>query len=201
MFDAADFQPPTPLEFYERDPVSVARDLLGMVLVRRDRQGIAAGRIVETEAYLHQGDTASHSHRGRTPRNASMFGPAGRSYVYTIHARFCFNVVTDSSRIATAVLIRALEPLWGKPLMQRRRSIDKPLLLTRGPARLCEALAIDRQLDGWNLTLGKRLWIAREENRPPLAEIGVSSRIGVTSAKDLPLRFFVVGNPHVSRRR
>ncbi len=193
------YQPPAPVAFYGRDPVSVARDLLGMILVRRDRCGLAAGRIVETEAYLHEGDTASHSHRGRTPRNASMFGPAGRSYVYTIHARFCFNVVTDCRRIASAVLIRALEPLAGQQLMHRRRQVEKPRLLTRGPARLCEALAINRRLDGWDLTRGKRLWIAEDPHDTGEREIRVSARIGVTSAKELPLRFFLAGNPHVSR--
>ena len=191
--------PPTPLAFYQRDAISVARDLLGMILVRRDRCGVAAGRIVETEAYLHEGDTASHSHRGRTPRNASMFGPAGRSYVYTIHARFCFNVVTDCRRIASAVLIRALEPLAGQSLMHRRRKVEQPRLLTRGPARLCEALAIDRRLDGWDLTRGKRVWIAEDHSFERPGDIAVSPRIGVTSAKELPYRFFLAGNPYVSR--
>jgi DNA-3-methyladenine glycosylase len=192
-------RPLTSLDFYARDPISVARDLLGMVLVRRSRAGLAAGRIVETEAYLHEADPASHSYRGRTPRNASMFGPPGRSYVYTIHARFCFNVVTDRRNIATAVLVRALEPLAGQQLMHQRRKVAKPSLLTRGPARLCEALAIDRRLDGWNLTRGARLWIAKSDEVEPLREITVSPRIGVTSGEDLPLRFCLAGSPYLSR--
>ncbi len=193
------FPPPLTVSFYERDAVRVARELLGKLLVRQSPGGRTLGRIVEVEAYLAYGDPACHAARGRTPRNASMFGPPGRAYVYAIHSRWCFNVVVEPWQVGSAVLIRAVEPLVGVPLMQRRRGRDKLTELTRGPARLCEAFDIDRRLDGWRLGTGRRLWVAAD-HLPPLAppEIGCSPRIGITLASDLPLRFYVRGNPHVS---
>ena len=141
-----------PLEraFYDRDPRQVARDLLGTRLVRAVGRQVTAGTIVEVEAYLSCGDSACHASRGRTPRNAAMFGPPGHAYVYSIHARYCLNVVTQAEGIPSAVLIRAVEPLEGLALIGRRRAGAKRLDWTRGPARLCEAMAIDRALDGWD---------------------------------------------------
>lgn len=188
-------------EFYCRDTIDVARGLLGKRLVRRSRDGLTTGRIVEVEAYLHAGDAACHASRGRTRSNKAMFGPPGHAYVYPIHARYCFNAVTQQRGLACAILIRAAEPLSGFELMQARRGCVTRLDLARGPARLCQALAIDRQLDHWDLTRGKRLWI--DDQLPvscPLA-IGQSVRIGVTSAHELPLRFFLVDNPFVSGPR
>ncbi len=196
-----------PREFYDRDPVRVARALLGCLLLRRARAGLAGGRIVETEAYLADGDPACHASRGRTRKNASMFGRPGTAYVYAIHSRWCFNVVTEPEGRASAVLVRAIEPLAGLPLMQARRAArqagrDDAALpardLARGPARLCEALAIDRRLDGWDLTRGTRLWISADDGPRPAA-IATSARIGVTSGGELPLRFYWAGSPFVSR--
>ena len=190
---------PLPVAFYDRDVVQVARELLGTLLWRSSRQGLAVGRIVETEAYLAANDTACHAARGKTRKNASMFGPPGRAYVYPIHARWCFNVVTEPRHVASAVLIRAVEPLAGIPLMQQRRGMDEQTELARGPARLCEALAIDRRLDGWNLSRGRRVWIAADpDGQPPDDLIGRSPRIGVTSAAELRLRFYVRGSVYVS---
>jgi DNA-3-methyladenine glycosylase len=191
-----------PRSFYCRDPVIVARDLLGMRLVRRTRAGVTSGRIVEVEAYLAEHDSACHASRGATRGNRAMFGPPGRAYVYPIHSRHCFNAVTQAPGIPSAVLIRALEPLDGLWLMRRRRGRQKPLELARGPARLCEALAIDRRLDRWDLTRGCRLWIeANAADLAPGPRIGQSPRIGVTSAHELPLRFFLKDNPFVSGAR
>jgi DNA-3-methyladenine glycosylase len=190
-----------PRSFYNRDVTLVARELLGKRLLRRDRAGLAAGRIVEVEAYLGGDDPASHSYRGPTRRNASMFGPPGHAYVYAIHSRWCMNVVARPEGVPHAVLIRALEPLAGIALMQRRRGTERPLDLARGPARLCQALAIDRALDGWDLTLGRGLWIddlAPVEEKKPVA---ITPRIGVTSAHDSLLRFCYAGCPFVSGRR
>jgi len=211
-----------PVDFYDRDPRLVARELLGQHLVRRGREGICRGRIVETEAYLATGDSACHSHRGQTRKNATMFGRPGRLYVYPIHARYCLNAVTEPRGVASAVLIRAVEPLDGFALMQQRRgviacanvierfSVANNRLnqvgarsielrhLARGPARLCEAFGVDRRLDGWNLTIGARIWIAFGSNVAH-EDLATSPRIGVTSAHDLPLRFFVRGNGYVSR--
>jgi len=127
-----------------------------------------------------------------------MFGPPGHAYVYPIHARYCLNAVTQPAGTASAVLIRAVEPLEGIDAMARRRGTDKPLNLCRGPARLCEAFSINRALDGWDLTRAERLWIAQGKS-PALEQIATSPRIGVTSAHDLPLRFFLQDCRYVCR--
>jgi DNA-3-methyladenine glycosylase len=185
--------------FCNREPVDVARELLGKILARRTARGLLRGRIVETEAYLAQGDSACHAARGRTRKNATMFGPPGCAYVYSIHARYCFNVVTQARGVASAVLIRAVEPLQGLEQMRRHRKRDGIAELTTGPAKLCEAFQITRTLDGWNLTRGARLWITDPSHgATPSIDIGCSPRIGVTSAEDLMLRFFVRDNPFVS---
>ncbi len=191
-----------PSDFYCRDTIQVARQLLGKVLVRRGREGKVAGRIVEVEAYLHTDDPACHAARGCTRSNRAMFGRPGRAYVYPIHSRFCFNAVTEHTGIASAVLIRAVEPLDGVPLMTRRRGGQTLWNLARGPARLCEAFDVDRRLDHCDLTTTKRLWIEGADIRP-LAnnEIGISPRIGVSQAKELMLRFFVDGCVFVSGPR
>ncbi len=188
------------IDFYDRNPIIVARDLLGMLLVRRTREGVCVGRIVETEAYLPADDPASHAYRGRNRKNGTMFGPPGHLYVFPIHARHCLNAVTEGRNGASAVLIRAAEPVDGIHLMQRRRGNVQLLDLTRGPARLCEAFGVNRQLDGWNLVQGTRIWIAEGEPVRTNQLVGVSSRIGVTSAKEHELRFFLRGNPFVSGR-
>ncbi len=200
---------PLPLEFYRRPVVQVARELLGRWLLRRTAQGLAGGRIVEVEAYLGPGDPASHSYRGRTRKNASMFSAGGRAYVYPIHSRWCFNVVTDTQRVPSAVLVRAIEPLLGLELMAYRRGTTQLLQLARGPARLCQALAIDRRLDGWNLASGRRLWIARGDDQVPAEEqIAITPRIGISQAREELLRFvhlgreaFLSGPRHLHRNR
>jgi len=190
----------TPLarSFYDRDVVTVARALLGKLLVRTVRGRRTSGRIVEVEAYLAEGDSACHSFRGRRPRNAAMFGPPGCAYVYSIHARYCMNVVTEPAGVASAVLIRAIEPIEGVASMERRRGTEARRDLARGPARLCAALAIDRTLDGHDLTCGDSLWIA---GGPDPDGVVTTRRIGVTSAKELPLRFLVAGSRFVSGTR
>jgi DNA-3-methyladenine glycosylase len=172
---------------------------LGRRLVRTSAEGVTAGRIVEVEAYLPRDDPANHAHRGQTRRNAPMFGPPGHAYVYAIHARFCLNAVTEPAGVPSAVLIRAVEPLEGLELMQHRRGTSDPLNLARGPARLCEAFAIDRTLDGWDLTLGEQLWLTADPDRVRKSiQIATAPRVGVTAAEDLELRFFFTGSPFVS---
>lgn len=188
---------PLPRAFYERSTLDVARDLLGKLLVHRvdgllslGTGALIVGRIVETEAYLGLEDRASHASRGRTKRNAVMFGPPGHAYVYLIYGMYCcLNVVTESEGCPAAVLIRALEPIQG---------IDVP---TDGPGKLCRATRIDRALDGADL-VGPDLWIADagSAHEPVLA----GPRVGVDYAGDWatrPWRFQLGGNPHVSRRR
>lgn len=189
--------------FYERPPATVACALVGKYVIRLTADGaLTTGRIVETEAYLASDDPASHSHRGQTKRNASMFGPPGHAYVYTIHTRWCLNAVTQSAGVGSAVLIRAVEPLLGIEHMQQRRGVEKLRDLARGPGRLCGALAIDRAQDGWDLTRGEQLWIAE----PPDAasangRVAAGPRIGISSAQELPLRFFLADCPFVSGTR
>ena len=192
---------PFPLrrKFYNRDPIEVARELLGNLLMRDGDEGLTVGRIVESEAYLATGDSASHSFRGQTPRNASMFGNPGHAYIYSIHARYCLNAVTESKDTGSAVLIRAVEPIEGIDIMMVRRGGRSLRELTRGPARLCEAFAIDRLLDGWDLTKGEQLWIAARKKSESFKTV-TSKRVGVTSAHGLQLRFCIRDSQFVSRK-
>ena len=194
--------------FYRRDPVTLAKALLGQILVRRLEDGRElAGKIVEVEAYLGIEDRAAHSFGGRrTARNASMWGDGGHAYVYfTYGMHWCVNVVANREEVPTACLIRALEPLRGIEEMRRRRSgkLSPQRLratdLCSGPAKLTQALAIDRNLDGVDLVEGGELYVVRGPRSR--RDIGRSPRIGVAYAKEWagkPLRFFLEGNPHVS---
>lgn len=191
-----------PRSFYARNPAIVARELIGKRLVRLTLEGLCGGRIVETEAYLSSRDPACHANRGMTPRNAAMFGPAGHAYVYMIHAKWCFNCVTEDIGLGSAVLIRAIEPLHGLPLMHARRSVENVLDVARGPARLCQALAIDRSHNTHDLTAGSELWIEEDEslNGTPL-KILRSPRIGISAATHRLLRFYLAASPYISGRR
>jgi DNA-3-methyladenine glycosylase len=168
--------------FYVREPMTVARELLGKKLVRKLNGGVLSGLICETEAYLGSTDSASHAFKGKTPRNAVMFGPAGVSYVYFVYGKhYMLNIVTGEEQNPQAVLIRALIPIEGVQHMQRNRGgSDKDL--TGGPAKLCQALTINSALNGWDLTGGKKLWV---EARPLIAEryIKKGPRIGIDYAK------------------
>lgn len=193
-----------PRDFFARDTREVARELLGKWLVSRIGQTLTAGVIVETEAYLSQGDSASHAAIGPTPRNAAMFLEPGRAYVYPIHSRFCFNVVTEPAGVGAAVLIRAIEPRVGLEVMQQRRSGRRTSPPTErelcsGPAKLCESLGIDRRLDTHDLTLGRQLWIADSQasGTEPIP-LRATRRIGVTSAKELCLRYVWADHPAAS---
>jgi DNA-3-methyladenine glycosylase len=188
-------------DFYLREPAVVARELLGKHLLRETSAGLCGGRIVEVEAYLSRRDPACHASRGMTRRNASMFGPPGHAYVYMIHSRWCLNAVTEPEGVPSAILIRAIEPLFGIDLMHQRRGTEIVRDLARGPARLCEALAIDRTYDGWDLTAGHELWIALDpatNGQPP--RIVRSRRIGISSAQRRLLRFYLANNRFVSGR-
>jgi DNA-3-methyladenine glycosylase len=200
-----------PRRFYARDPVVLARALLGQVLVRVLDDGTRlAGRIVETEAYLGEIDRAAHSYGGRrTARNAAMWGPAGHAYVYFIYGlHHCMNVVAEGPERPTAVLVRALEPLEGLDAMRAHRAARRPgarlrdTELCSGPARLAQALRLDRSLDGADLVAGTALFLERGTRVPP-EQVVAAPRIGVDYAgewAEQPLRFFLAGDPHVSRR-
>jgi DNA-3-methyladenine glycosylase len=180
------------------DTVTLARALLGTVLVRDDERGRTAGRIVETEAYV-LGDPASHAYVGPRPRTTSMFLAPFHAYVYFIYGNyFCVNISSEPKGHGAAVLVRALEPLEGIDLMEARRRTTRVRDLCRGPGRLCDALAIDRTLDGVYLLTKGPLWLAT--GTPPAA-IGESTRIGVTSAHERHLRFYERGSRFVSGPR
>ncbi len=186
-------------DFFDRPTSTVARQLLGKTLLRYTRGRWVGGFIVETEAYLPEGDSASHSARGKTPSNAAMFDQPGTLYVYPIHAKFCMNAVTERLGRGSAVLIRAIEPSEGIDIMRANRGYDEIRRLTRGPAMLCQALAVDRGLDGTDLIDGSEIVIAEGRSHDPFA-VTTTKRIGISSAADLKLRFFIDGNRFVSGR-
>ncbi len=183
--------------FYARPTLEVAADLLGRKFVHESEEGVASGRIVEVEAYCGELDPGSHAFRGETPRNSVMFGPPGHLYVYfTYGMHFCCNVVCESDGVAGAVLLRAIEPVEGIDLMKERRGVEGIRDLARGPARLCQALGIDRLQNGADLTVPP-IWI--EQRRRVVGEIKSSPRIGLRPGIDQPWRFYEDG-PWISRR-
>ena len=176
---------------FARSVHEVAPELIGATLLV---DGVG-GRIVEVEAY-DQEDPASHAYRGRTPRNASMFGPAGHAYVYRSYGiHWCLNLVCEGEGVASAVLVRALEPTHGLDEMRKRRGLDDPRLLASGPGRLCQALGITREHDG--LPLDRPPFELRE--RPAPVEVLAGARVGITRATELPWRYAEAGSRFLSR--
>jgi DNA-3-methyladenine glycosylase len=181
------------------DTISLARYLIGTTLVRDLPEGIASGRIVETEAYV-VGDAAGHAFRGMTPRNRSLFLEHGHAYVYFAYgSSYMLNVSSEMPGIGAGVLIRALEPLEGIPIMRLNRGVERLGDLARGPGRLSAALQIDRSLDGIDLCREGPLWLGRGDHEP--GEIAQSIRIGITRDADRLLRFYLRDSPFVSGPR
>lgn len=198
-------QPKLPRDFYTRsNVVTVARDLLGKLLVVPTRNGArVSGKIVEVEAYRGPQDRAAHSYGGRrTKRTETMYGIGGTAYVFFVYGMYNqFNVVTNAADAPHAVLIRAIEPVEGIDVMRRRRPGKTDHSLTNGPGKLCIALDIDRKLDAADL-LGNRVWLEDGE-RVPRSRILSGPRIGIDYAEewiDKPWRFWLKDNPYVSRR-
>lgn len=188
-----------PREALPADTVLMARFLIGKWVMRELPEGLAGGRIVETEAYV-TGDAASHAFRGKTPRNATMFLERGLAYVYLAYGTsFMLNITSQVVGVGEAVLIRALEPRIGIGLMEARRGTSNVRDLSRGPGRLAQALAIDRSLDGADLCQPGPLWLGAAGEEPQ--EIGVSTQIGITKDADRPLRFYLRASPFVSGAR
>ena len=183
--------------FYERPTVTVARELLGKVLVH----GPAAGIIVETEAYLGGDDLASHSARGITDRTRVIFGPGGHAYVYFIYGMYeCLNLVAEPDGKPGCVLIRALEPATGLELMRQRRPAARRIEdLASGPGKLTLAMGITRAQNRADVTRGTL--VVREPVAPRRVEIAVTPRIGIRECADWPLRFLIRGNSFVSGRK
>ena len=202
--------PGLPRKFFDRDAITVARDLLGKLLVRREGRRLLAGRIVEDEAYLGALDPAAHAYNGRTLRNAVLFGPPGRAYVYFIYGNhYCTNVSCMPEGDGGGVLFRALEPVFGLEEMAAARNIElteaprtsQLRLISSGPGRMSQALGITRERDnGKDLTdPHSDLWLADDGYRAE--RIATSKRIGIKKAIDEPLRFVIAGNPFVSGPR
>lgn len=197
-------------EFFNRDPVTVGREMLGKLLIRREGRQLLAGRIVEDEAYLGRHDPAAHAFAGKTPRNFVLFGPPGHAYVYFIYGNhYCLNVSCMPEGCGEGVLFRAMEPVFGVDAMARARGIELPpsprptqmRLISSGPGRMSEALAITRPRDN-NKDLTSRdsdLWFADDGFRPE--RIVATARIGITKAVEQPLRFVIAGNPYVSGKK
>lgn len=193
-------------------PQVVAHRLLGKLLVRKLDGHRLSGLIVEVEAYLSANDPASHSAVGVRPRHASMFLAAGALYVYAIHSRHCLNIVTERPGLGSAILIRAIEPLEGIDIMTVNRQgagnsnhgcqVGHLRHLASGPGRLCQALKVDRSLDGIDLLSSDQLWIEQPPSRVRRSswKMGVSSRIGISRGHDLLLRWFIDGHQLVSGR-
>jgi DNA-3-methyladenine glycosylase len=181
--------------FYNRDTITVARELLGTKLLREFKGSILSGIIAETEAYVGKNDSACHASKGRTPRNSVMFGPAGVAYIYFVYGmHYMLNIVTEQEDNPCAVLIRAITPINGLAQMENLRGkIGKDL--SNGPAKLCQAMAIDKSLNGWDLTKGQSLWL--ESHKKVFAEsINTGPRIGINYAtpadRDAPWRFWLM---------
>ena len=188
-----------PAQAYDRDPEQVARDLLGCIVVCRSPEGLTAGRIVETEAYLGPHDPACHAVAGRTRRTHWLFGPPGTAYVYFIYGvHWCLNAVTREEGYGSAVLIRALEPVEGIALMRTRRGVARDRDLTNGPGKLCQAMGITGAHDGMSLVDSP---ITIHAGAPlPDDHVAVTPRIGITKAADWPLRWLVRDSAFVSRK-
>ena len=184
-------------KFYNRPTLKVARELLGKFLVVKKGGRLLSGRIVETEAYDGFKDPASHAYRGMTPRNRVMFGSPGYAYVYlTYGMHHCLNLVTQREGYPAAVLIRALEPVDGIELMKRRRGRQRLEDLTSGPAKLCQALGVDRKLNGADL-LSDVIFVEDRGEAP--RRIARSGRIGVNEGAEKKWRFYLKSNEFVSR--
>lgn len=188
---------PVPRAFFARESRVVAPELLNKLLVRGER----VGRIVEVEAYAGAEDPASHGFRGPTARNQVMFGPAGHLYVYfTYGMHFCANAVCGVEGESSAVLLRALAPMAGLEAMRAARGAvaRRDRDLCSGPAKLCQAFGIDRALDGADLVAGAEVAVV-DDGTPPPNRPGVSPRIGISQAVAEPWRWFVPGDPNLSR--
>lgn len=183
--------------FYRRDSRVVAPELLNKVLVH----GSVSARIVEVEAYAGPDDPASHAYRGETVRNRTMFGPPGGLYVYFSYGmHWCANAVCGEERHGSAVLLRAGAPLTGLDHMRSRRAkARRDRDLCSGPAKLCQAFGIDRSFDGADLTAARGTITIIDDGVEPPDEPGVSERIGISAAVEQPWRWFVTGDPNLSR--
>jgi len=190
-------------DFYKQDTLTVARQLLGCCLVHYDGKSTVAGTIVETEAYLRT-DPAAHSYRGKTPGNSVLFGPSGHAHVFFIYGmHWCLNIVTGSKNRRGAVLLRALEPVEGIPLMEKRRGTHDLRNLCNGPGKLTQALGVTGKCNGAVFQSGPlRITAAKPAKFPliPNEQVIQTRRIGISRAQEALYRFYIKENPFVSRK-
>ncbi len=196
---------PLPKNFFLRDTLTVAKDLLGKTIVRKSGRKFLTGKIVETEAYIGEHDTASHAYGRITPRNETLYMEGGICYVYFIYGNYyCFNTVTGKEGEGSGVLIRAIEPLSGIEKMHLNRGpVKKVHDLTNGPGKLCMALNIDKSLNRTIITeVNNKVFMAKPQ-KPEKLDIAVSKRIGIDGSNHahLPYRFFIKDNPYVTRHK
>ena len=184
--------------FFSRDTITTARDLLGCMLIHKSPEGLAGGYIVETEAYLGQEDPACHSYKGKTKRNEVMFLGAGLVYVYLIYGMYyCLNFTSNSGDKPEAVLIRALEPVTGIETMEKNRNKAKLKELCSGPGKLAQALGIDMGINGTEV--GDKITVYERTNELE-NNIIATTRVGISQAADLPLRFYIKDNQFISKK-
>lgn len=189
--------------FYQNNTLQVAENLLGKIIVREYNKQRLTAMIVETEAYIGKDDSACHAAKGLTQRTEIMFGEAGMAYVYFVYGmHYMLNIVTEEINFPAAVLIRAVEPLSGDDVMINNRNV-RGKNISNGPAKLCQALNIDKSLNGWDITKGEKLWL-EEHEAVSTFEIAHSPRVGIDYAKEIdrkaPWRFYIKNNPYVSKK-
>jgi DNA-3-methyladenine glycosylase len=191
-------------QFFHQPTLKAAKSLLGKFLVRKINGKIISGMIVETEAYVGFDDKASHASRGKTARNALMFGDGGFSYIYLIYGMYnCFNITTEKPDFPAAVLIRALEPVDGVDLMKKFRHTDVEKNLCAGPGKLCQALNLTKNQNELDLTKSKELWLEDRGVIVKPTQIVKTKRVGVDYAGDWahkPWRFYIKGNNFISKK-
>jgi len=194
-------------EFFDRDPRRVARALLGKLLIRKTPRGVLAGRIVETEAYLGENDEAAHSFAGKTARNAVLFGPPGRAYVYFIYGNhYCLNVSCLPDGVAGGVLFRAMEPVEGIEEMAAARGVAMRnpgdlKKISSGPGRMAEAFGVTRERDNDKSFVSGKSDLRIGDDGYRVRRAIVTPRIGIVKSAAMPLRYLVVGNRFVSGSR
>src|SRR5215469_2012084 len=193
--------------FFNRDPPEVSRELLGKLIVRREKGKLLAGRVVEVEAYLGADDLAAHAAAGRTARNSVLFGPPGHAYVYFIYGvHYCLNISCLPDGEAGCLLVRALEPVAGIEQMARARGLEdldfssarNLRLLASGPGKLCEALGITRPRDNDKDMVSPRCDLQVMEDGYKVEKVAVTPRIGITKSAEMPLRYVIANSPFVS---
>ena len=188
-------------DFFERDTIIVAKELLGTFLMRKIDSNMLVGKIVETEAYLPFDDPAAHNFVGRTKRNDVLFGQAGHAYVHSIHRYHCIDIVTEKIDIPGSILIRAVEPVEGIDIMKLFRKTKVETELTNGPGKVCEAFQITRVLNGTDVTSRRSpIVIASSGEKTNSEHLVIAKRIGISKAVAFPLRFYLKNSLHISRK-